>query len=173
MFCREYKKEPCVGWLLNQSWDIIRKVSRPIPMFCFDYCVLPIFFSLICTVDDYFYPYLIIVLVHGPGLLQLLDLLSFLGVETSHKQRLEKRAVLPVVKGILGGVLKGWCSSCSSGERRGTETGNSPHWLRSQLKFLFSETARRIHKCGDSESFWAVKTGRMVMWVSPWVWSWD
>ncbi|XP_044783529.2 trophoblast Kunitz domain protein 1 isoform X4 [Bubalus bubalis] len=29
------------------------------------------------------------------------------GVETSHKQRLEKRAVLPVVKGILGGVLKG------------------------------------------------------------------
>ncbi|XDA82708.1 hypothetical protein R6Z07M_012577 [Ovis aries] len=29
------------------------------------------------------------------------------GVETSHKQRLEKRAVLPVLKGILGGVLKG------------------------------------------------------------------
>ncbi|XP_069402428.1 trophoblast Kunitz domain protein 1-like [Ovis canadensis] len=28
-------------------------------------------------------------------------------VETSHKQRLEKRAVLPVLKGILGGVLKG------------------------------------------------------------------
>ena len=87
-------------------------------MFCFDYCVLPIFFSLICTVDDYFYPYLIIVLVHGPGLLQLLDLLSFLGVETSHKQKLEKRAVLPVLKGILGGVLKGLCSSCSFGEKR-------------------------------------------------------
>ena len=76
-------------------------------MFYFDYCILPIFFSLICTVDDYFYPYLIIVLVHGPGLLQLLDLLSFLGVETIHKQGIEKRAVLPVVKGILGGVLKG------------------------------------------------------------------
>ncbi|XDB56807.1 hypothetical protein ABFV05_010423 [Capra hircus] len=29
------------------------------------------------------------------------------GGETSHKQRLEKRAVLPVLKGILGGVLKG------------------------------------------------------------------
>ncbi|XP_045018531.1 trophoblast Kunitz domain protein 1 isoform X3 [Bubalus bubalis] len=29
------------------------------------------------------------------------------GVETSHKQKLEKRAVLPVLKGILGGVLKG------------------------------------------------------------------
>ncbi|KAF4023680.1 hypothetical protein G4228_015285 [Cervus hanglu yarkandensis] len=29
------------------------------------------------------------------------------GVETSHKQGLEKRSVLPVVKGILGGVLKG------------------------------------------------------------------
>ena len=72
-------------------------------MFCFDYCVLPIFFSLICTVDDYFYPYLIIVLVHGPGLLQLLDLLSFLGVETIHKQGIEKRSV----KGILSRVLKG------------------------------------------------------------------
>uniref|UniRef100_A0A8B9XQC0 BPTI/Kunitz inhibitor domain-containing protein n=1 Tax=Bos mutus grunniens TaxID=30521 RepID=A0A8B9XQC0_BOSMU len=29
------------------------------------------------------------------------------GVETIHKQGIEKRAVLPVVKGILGGVLKG------------------------------------------------------------------
>ncbi|CAI9154735.1 unnamed protein product [Rangifer tarandus platyrhynchus] len=29
------------------------------------------------------------------------------GMETSHKQGLEKRSVLPVVKGILGGVLKG------------------------------------------------------------------
>ncbi|KAB0381502.1 hypothetical protein FD755_003419 [Muntiacus reevesi] len=29
------------------------------------------------------------------------------GVETNHKHGLEKRSVLPVVKGILGGVLKG------------------------------------------------------------------
>ena len=41
-----------------------------------------------------------------------MDLLSFLGVETIHKRGIEKRAVLPVVKGILGGVLKGLCSSC-------------------------------------------------------------
>ena len=39
--------------------------------------------------------------------MQLLDLLSFLGVETIHKRGIEKRSVLPVVKGILGGVLKG------------------------------------------------------------------
>ena len=36
-----------------------------------------------------------------------LALLSFLGLETSHKEGIEKRSVLPVVTGILGGVLKG------------------------------------------------------------------
>ena len=28
-------------------------------------------------------------------------------------------------------------------------------------KHLFSETSRRIHRCGHSENFWAVKTGRV------------
>ena len=142
-------------------------------MFCFDYCVLSKFFpSFVHCWWLFYYLYLIVVLVHGPGFLQLLDLLSFLGVETMHKQGIEKRSVFPVVKGILGGVLKGLCSSCSSGERRG-------HWdweqssLAHDSKFPFSEITRRIHKCGDSESFWAVNTGRVVMWASSWVWSSD
>ena len=66
---------------------------------------------------------MIVVLVHGPGLLQLLDLLSFLGGETSHKQRLEKRAVLPVLKGILGGVLKGLFFLYFWGEERTLRVG--------------------------------------------------
>ena len=66
---------------------------------------------------------MIIISVHGPGLLPLLDLLSFLGVETIHKQGIEKRSVLPVVKGILGGVLKGLFFLYFWGEERTLRVG--------------------------------------------------
>ena len=55
-----------------------------------------------------------------------LDLLSFLGVETSHKQGIEKRSVLPVVKGILGGVLKGLFFVHLWGEDRAPRLGPGP-----------------------------------------------
>ena len=66
---------------------------------------------------------MIVVLLHGPGLLQLLDLLSFLGVETSHKQRLEKRSVKKVFKKILGGVIKGLFFRFLWGEERALRLG--------------------------------------------------
>ncbi|KAB0338294.1 hypothetical protein FD755_025288 [Muntiacus reevesi] len=47
-------------------------------------------------------------------------------VETNHKHGLEKRSVLPVVKGILGGVLKGLFFLHLWGEDRALRLGTVP-----------------------------------------------
>ena len=75
------KKEPSVGWPMDQGWDNIRKVSRPFPMSPFfffsmspfDYSSFSIFdFSLVHCWHYFiciFHPYLF----HATGLLKLLE----------------------------------------------------------------------------------------------------
>ena len=83
------------------------------------------------------------------------NLLSFIGVETSHQLGPEKRSVIDVVKNIIDSVITGLNFLHLWGEERALRlrTGATGPWFNQNS---FCETSVRIHEYGHSGSIWAV-----------------
>ena len=109
------KKEPSVGWPMDQGWDNIRKVSRPFPMspFFFFSCLLltivhsPYLISPLSTVDTILFAYFILTCFMPQACWNCWNLLSFIGLETGHRRGPEKRSVIDVATSIIDGIDTG------------------------------------------------------------------
>lgn len=130
-------------------------------MFCFDYCLLSIVVSSFVQCWWLFLLFIFdccfILWMRSPA---TLGFTVFPSGDNPHKQGMRRPQYFLWLKAFLSVCLKVRVLPVALGRGERLETGNSPHWPMIQSKFLFSETVRRIHKCGDSESFSAVKTAR-------------
>ena len=158
--CRENKKHSPV-WLPSgtKADTVLVKSPGPFPCPLLTIILLYIFVSCLVHCWLFFYsPYLILALVHGPGLLKLSEFTVFHRCGDKpwkgtweafshrcgykHHRRCGYRCEL----------------SATLGRGEGTEIENSHQWTMIQSICLFSETSIRIHECGHSESVWSGNT---------------
>ena len=107
MCCRECKKEPSVGWPMDQGWDNIRKASRPFPMSSLTIVNYPIWFLPCPLLTTISFAYFILTCFMPQACWNYWNFLSFIGLETSHRRGPEKRSVIDVATSIIDGIDTG------------------------------------------------------------------
>ena len=92
----------------DQGWYNIRKVSRPFPLSSFDYYFIIHIVPSLSTVDYYFIMHIwTLSWCMSPASWNSWNLLSFIGLETSHRRGPEKRSIIDVISHVIDGVVKG------------------------------------------------------------------
>ena len=168
--CRENKKHSPM-WLPSgtKADTVLVKSPGPFPCLLLTIILLYIFVSCLVHCWLFFYsPYLILALVHGPGLLKLSEFTVF--HRSGDKPWKETWEAFSNRFDFSFHGCRGYRFELLAplGRGEGTKIENSHHWPMIQSIYLFSETSIQIHECRHSGSF---SSGNIRQWFEGSVFS--